>query len=169
MGKRLLWLLDNLEEVLAGSFLISMIALMFSQVIYRYFFGKAIAPAEELARYAFMFAVYLATSLTAKQGRHVRVTAQLKIFPYSWRKYFIMFADLIWLFFNGVVVYQGFKLFASMDRFPLISAVMGWNLKYIFAIVPVCFLLQSFRIIQHYVVLARSGQLDNLAAEGEEI
>lgn len=40
MGKRLLWLLDNLEEVLAGSFLISMIALMFTQVIYRYFFGK---------------------------------------------------------------------------------------------------------------------------------
>lgn len=116
-----------------------------------------------------MFAVYLATSLTAKQGRHVRVTAQLKIFPYSWRKYFIMFADLIWLFFNGVVVYQGFKLFASMDRFPLISAVMGWNLKYIFAIVPICFLLQSFRIIQHYVVLARSGQIDNLATEGEDV
>lgn len=169
MIRRLLWLLDNLEEVLAGFFLVSMITLMFSQVVYRYFLGKAIAPAEELARFAFLFAVYLAASLTAKHGRHVRVTAQLKIFPYSWRKYFIMFADLIWLSFNGVVIYQGFKLFVSMDRFPLTSAVLGWNLKYIFAIVPICFLLQSIRLMQHYFVLVRSGKLDRLATEGDEL
>lgn len=169
MSKRLLWLLDNLEEILAGFCLVTMIVLMFSQVIARYFFGKAIASAEELARFSFMIAVYLATALTAKQGRHVRVTAQLKIFPLAWRKYFIMLADLVWVFFNAVVIYQGFKLFASMGKQPLISAVLGWNLKYIFLVIPVGFLLQSIRLIQHYVELVRTGQLDKLASEGGEV
>ena len=168
MKERLRWVWDNLEEVFCAFFLVSTVILMTSQVISRFFFGKAIASSEELARIAFLIMVYLATSLACKQGRHVRVTAQFKLLPSHWRKYFIMFSDVIWLFFNAVVVWQGYLLYLSMNQFPLRSAVLGWDLKYAFAVIPFAFLLQSIRILERYYKLYRAGQLEQLATDGEE-
>ncbi|GAB6159266.1 hypothetical protein JCM39194_24660 [Desulfotomaculum varum] len=168
MTAKLKWIWNNLEEILCAFFLLATVILMSSQVIYRYFFGRAIASSEELARFAFLIMVYLATSLAAKQGRHVRVTAQFKLFPAQWRKYFIMFSDVIWLIFNGVVIWQGILLFQSMGQFPLISAVLGWNLKYIFVVIPIAFILQCVRVLERYYKLYRAGELDQLAYDGEE-
>lgn len=165
---RLKWLWDNLEEVLCAFFLVSTVLLMSSQVFYRFFLGKAIASAEELARIAFLIMVYLATAHAVKHGRHVRVTAQFKLFPVHWRKYFIMFSDVIWLFFNGVVIWQGFLLYQSMAQFPLKSAVLDWNLKYVFAVIPIAFILQCIRILERYYKLYRAGELEQLALDGEE-
>ncbi|MEG6520631.1 TRAP transporter small permease [Desulfotomaculum sp. 1211_IL3151] len=168
MKERLKWVIDNLEEILCAFFLVATVILMSSQVFYRYFFGKSIASAEELARIAFLVMVYLATAHAAKHGRHVRVTAQFRLFPSAWRKYFIMFADMIWLFFNGVVIWQGILLYQSMNQFPLKSAVLDLNLKYAFAVIPIAFLLQSIRILERYYKLYRAGRLEQLATDGEE-
>ncbi len=168
MKERLKWIYDNFEEIICASFLLAVVILMSTQVFSRFLFGKAIASSEELSRMAFLITVYMATSLAAKKGRHVRVTAQFKLFPQHWRKYFIMFADMIWLVFNVVVIWQGFLLFQSMNEFPLISAVLGWDLKYVFAVIPIAFLLQCFRIIERYYKLYRAGQLEQIAYDGEE-
>ncbi|GAB6179137.1 hypothetical protein JCM14036_04560 [Desulfotomaculum defluvii] len=168
MKQRIKWIIDNFEEVLCAFFLLCTVILMSSQVFYRYFLGKSFASAEELARIAFLVMVYLATAHACKHGRHVRVTAQFRLFPQSWRKYFIMFSDLVWLFFNGIVIWQGFLLVQNMGQFPLKSAVLGWNLKYAFAAIPIAFLLQSIRILERYYKLYRAGELDKLALDGEE-
>lgn len=158
-----------MEELFCATFMSVTVALLFFQVVYRYGFGKAIAWTEELSRFSFLFMVYLGTSLAAKQGRHIRVTAQFKILPPALRKYFVLLADLIWLLFNVIVVIEGIKLFNSMAQYPLVSAVLDWNLRYVFLIIPVSFALQIIRIIQNYYQILSSGEWKNQDMEGDEL
>lgn len=146
--KKAAWLIDNAEEVLAGSFLIATVVLLFAQVVLRYVFGKSIAWTEEMSRYTFMWMVYIAASLAAKQDAHIRVTAHLMIVPAVVRRYILLAADLIWLAFNAVVVWEGISLFQNMGQFRLVSGSMGWDLRYVFLILPIGFLAMSIRIIQ---------------------
>jgi len=146
--KRVAWFIDNAEEILAGSMLMATVVLLFMQVVLRYFFGKSIAWTEEMSRYTFMWMVYIAASLAAKQDTHIRVTAQLSILPESLRRYVLLVADLLWLAFNAVVIWEGISLFQNMGQFRLVSGSMGWDLRYVFLILPIGFLAMSIRIIQ---------------------
>lgn len=146
--KRVSWFLDNSEEIFAGGFLIATVILLFVQVVLRYFFNKSLAWSEELSRYTFLWMIYIGTSLAAKYDGHIRVTAQLKLVPRALRRHVLVLADLLWLVFNGYVIVEGIRLLQSMSQYPLVSAAMGWDMRYVFAILPIAFVLQSIRILQ---------------------
>ncbi|MCG8400283.1 MAG: TRAP transporter small permease [Firmicutes bacterium] len=168
MIEKLKWLEKNFEELLCAIFMSTTVGLLFFQVVYRYGFGKSVAWTEELSRFAFLALVYFGTSLAAKHGSHIRVTAQFKILPKLSQKYVILLSDLIWLAFNVVVMIEGFKLFNSMAAYPLVSPVMDFNLRWVFLIIPVSFALQSFRIVQRYYNLVKDGTWQALGREGDE-
>lgn len=146
--KRVAWIIDNAEEILAGSCLVATVVLLFVQVVLRYFFGRSLAWTEEMSRYTFLFMVYIGASLAAKHDAHIRVTAQLNLFPAFMRKYVLLFSDLLWLGFNAIVIWEGFNLFQSMGQYRLVSASTGWDVRYAFLIIPLSFIAQSIRIIQ---------------------
>ena len=149
MRKKLLWLYNNFEQVLCGLLLTFLMSLLFTQVISRYFFSRSFAWATELSTFTFLFLVYVAASLGAQKGIHIRVTVQLQLLPEKVRNATLFFTDLIWIVFNCFVIYQGFILVGvRMVQRPLISAVMMWDMRYIFLIIPLTFLLQTFRIIE---------------------
>lgn len=157
---------DNFEDITSGAFLAGVIILLFTQVVMRYVFGRSLDWTEELSRYFFLYMVYLSTSLAAKQRTHIRVTAQFKIFPPRWKKYFLLFSDFIWVGLCLVFSYQGFKLVIGMFEKPLISPVLGFSLKWVFLIIPVSFLLQVIRVIQaDYLALKNNQSL--VVEEGE--
>ncbi|MDK2822057.1 MAG: hypothetical protein PWP31_2022 [Clostridia bacterium] len=162
------WFFNNFEEVFGAIFLTSTIIFLFIQVIFRYVVGKSLPWTEELSRFAFLGLVYIGTSLAAKNRSHIRVTAQFKILPVKLQNFMIMLADLIWVIFNCVVIWQGILLYQSMNQYPLISPVLDWNLKYLFLIIPTCFGLQIFRILQGYYLWIKVGAKDKLIVEEGE-
>lgn len=146
--KKFSWYIDNSEEIIAAVLLLATVALLFVQVVARYFFGKAIAWTEEMSRYTFLWMIYIGASLAAKHDAHIRVTAHLKVVPGTIRRYVLLVSDLIWLAFNAVVIVEGIRLFQSMGEYPLRSASMGWDVRYVFLILPIGFVLMSIRILQ---------------------
>jgi len=146
--KRFLSFIDNSEEILAGSFLMFMCILLLLQVILRYIFGKSLAWSEEMSRYAFLWMVYIGTSLAAKYDGHIRVTAQLNLLPIAARRYVLTLGDLVWLAFNFYVIVQGFLLLGSMEQHPMRSATLGWDMRWIFIVLPIGFVAQTIRILQ---------------------
>lgn len=57
-------------------------------------------------------------------------------------------ADLIWLGFNALVIWFGTIYIADMFEFPMVSQTTGINIAWVQMIVPLGFLLLSFRVIQ---------------------
>lgn len=168
MKSKLQSLINNFEDITSGLALAGVVILLFIQVIMRYVFHNSMAWTEELSRYFFLYMVYLSTSLAAKQRTHIRVTAQFKLFPERFKKYFLLFADFIWVCLCLVFSYQGFKLVINMADKPLISPVLAFDLKWVFLIIPISFLLQVIRVIQADY-LALKNNLPLVVEEGEDV
>jgi TRAP-type C4-dicarboxylate transport system permease small subunit len=149
--KHLIWIYHNFEQIICGCLLSFLMGLLFVQVVSRYCFGTSFSWATELSRFSFLGLIYIATSLGAQKGIHIRVTAHLQLLPKKSRLCLAIITDLIWISFNILVIYQSALLIlVRMTKHPLISAVMMWDMRFIFLIIPVGFLMQTFRIFEFW-------------------
>lgn len=145
------WLDKNFEEALCGLLLIAVMLMLFGQVVVRFTLGYGLTFSEELSRFMFLYLVYFGASLVALKGAHVRVTAHLQYLPRSMQLVFLLLSDLLWLGFNAVVIYQGFRLIDGMALRPVVSGALLIDLRYVYVATPLGFSLMTFRIIQRWV------------------
>jgi len=160
--KILRWL-DNYLELTVSVFLISLMAiLIFLQVIMRYVMHNSLSWSEELARYAFVWLIYIAISYGSKLMKHIKIDAGLSIFPKKSRPYIVILGDVLFLFFALYIVYTGSKYTMMQIRLHKTSAALGIPMEYI-TFAPVAgFVLVMIRQIQ--TLFFRFGRL----AKGDE-
>ncbi|SHJ78496.1 TRAP transporter small permease [Desulfofundulus thermosubterraneus] len=75
---------EKLVEYLLFASLGGMVFLVFVNAVLRYIFNEGFAPSEELARYLFVWAVFLGAITAYKDNKHIAVnliTARLKGLP----------------------------------------------------------------------------------------
>ena len=153
---------NNLEECV-GAFMVGlMIICLILQVGVRMLFGTALAWTEELSRFCFIWAVYVGASLAAKRSAHVRIEAQFLLAPPKVRLFFRMLADAVWISFNLFVAWVGYGVVQGSFQFPEISPVLAWNKVWIEMIIPVAFIMMSWRTVEFYVKHLRNGTLYSL-------
>lgn len=151
MKARIKWLYDNFEEATSAIALLVMIALLAVQVISRYVFVASVPWTEELSRFAFLFLVYLSASLAAKYGSHIRITAHINLLPVKAQNFVILLSDVITIGFCMAVAYWGTVVFMGMEDRPLRSPVLGWEVRWVFLMIPVAFVMQIYRMVERYV------------------
>lgn len=138
----------SVEEWLGVLLMTLVLILLSMQVIGRYVLGWSFAWIEEISRFCFVWAVYFGFVVAAEKDRHIRVSVQIAMLPAKIQKILLTLADVIWLIFNGIVIWFGTIYIADMFRFPMVSQTTGINTAWIQSIVPLGFLLLSFRVIQ---------------------
>lgn len=74
MSIKIISLLNKAEEIVSSSCLVVMTALIAFQVVTRYAFHYSFDWSEELARYLFIWSIYMGCSFAAKEDRHLEVT-----------------------------------------------------------------------------------------------
>lgn len=100
--KKVFMLLDkHLEEILLVFGTMVMILLIFYQVVMRRCFNSSIAWSEELARYIFIWQVWLAVPYTVTKGRHIRLEVLLDVVKPKGRFVLDMIFFLVSAFFFG--------------------------------------------------------------------
>ena len=97
--------------------------------------------------------------LGAKERIHIRVTAFHRLLPVVARGWVLPVADLLWVAINLTFAWQGALQVGHLMRFSYISPAMQWNMALIYSVVPVGFLLMSFRILEGYWRDWRAGTL----------
>ncbi len=156
MKKIAMAVLDNVESYICQFLLSFFIILLFIQIISREVFNVNISWGEELARFSFVWFVFFGAVVAARLAAHNRVTFQFKKFSKKTQNYIEGFADLIWLIFNGVMIYKSVYLINSMMEFTYTSPTLGWDMAYVYFIFPIAFTLMSIRIIQvNYLKLVK--------------
>ncbi|MCL2001107.1 MAG: TRAP transporter small permease subunit [Planctomycetes bacterium] len=142
---------EHLEEFLSSFFLAVMIGSLAIQLVVRATFGGAVSWAEELSRFTFIWAVYIAASFAAKRAAHVRINAQFILMPPKTRLVFRMLADCIWVAFNLFFAIHGMGMVAEAFEFPEISVTLGITKAWVELIIPVAFFLMSWRTVEVYI------------------
>lgn len=145
------YLYRNFEEIFSCFFLAVMISALSIQVIVRATVGGAVSWAEELSRYAFVWAVYIGAALAAKRAAHVCINAQYLLFPMKVRIGVRMLADFIWCAFNIFFVVHCTQMVIEAFEFPELSPTLHIYKAWVEMIMPFAFALMTWRTIELYI------------------
>ena len=106
----------------------AMLLLVFGQVITRYCFGWTPSFGEELARYLFVWVVFLSLPLVAKSGGHMCIeTITSRVHGFTLKVLNIL-ADLFSLTFLSIMVFYGVRMvrLTSFQTSPAMMIPMSW-------------------------------------------
>lgn len=160
--KVLNWLDDKFEITICVILMSVMTILIFLQVIMRYVFSNSLSWSEELARYLFIWLIYLGVSYGAKIRKHIKIDAALKLFPKKIRPYVVILGDILFFLFAIYIVYTGYKYALMQATLGKLSPALAIPYKYIYAAPFIGFIMVTIRQVQ--TILYRVKTINN----GEE-
>lgn len=152
MKKVVTFIDKRLEEIILVSGVTVMILVIFFQVVMRYFFNNSLAWSEELARYLFIWQVWLAVPYTVMKGRHIRLEL-LRDMVGSKSKFVLdmIFFSVSAVFF-GYIAYQSALVAQGIFEMNQLTPVMQIPKGICYASVPVGCTLAAIRFIQYGVL-----------------
>lgn len=137
-----------MEEYLLVYSLMFSVALIFIQIIMRYVFSNSLGWSEELARYLFLWQIWLGASYAVKERRHLRIEIIQDLMRDKRKKMiFELLPTAIWLLFSIFLTYQGTRLTLILFERGQVSPAMRVPMAYAYASVPVGCALMSIRLI----------------------
>ena len=163
-GKNMKWLkqLDNnFEEWISFVLFSLMVIVIFLQVIFRFFLNYSLDWTEELSRYTFITLVYFSAAVAVKRNRHLRTESLVQALPKKVKKWINIFSDVIWLAFTVLMIKLSFNatmtILETGQQSPVLKVAMG----YVYAVVPIGFILMSLRIIQQIIKKIKNRNNDD--------
>ena len=141
---------ENLEKIALVVLCLALVLSLTFTVVVRFAFHSATLSmishqAEEMALFSFVWLLYFGASYATKQGQPFRITVQFNFLPDRFKKYALMPGSISWFLFNLLIIKLGWDLMQdSMET----SLAMEIPLKAVYAIIPVSFILITYRLIQ---------------------
>jgi len=171
--KVLHWLDENLESTLCMILLSVFTVVLFVQVVMRYVFNNSLSWSEELARYLFIWLVFIGISFGAKQMKHLKIDVFLNVFPKKFRPYVVVFADVIVLVFAAIVMYSAYTIVMQYMKLGSSSPALRIPTWFIQSSALVGYGLTFIRQIQTIIYRIKELKAGDLAAfeanEDEEV
>lgn len=161
MKKILKWLDENAELYLCVFLMSFMTLLIFVQVVMRYVFNNSLSWSEELARYVFIWLIYIGISYGCKLRKHIKIDAALYLFPKKVRPYVVLIGDILFIAFALYITYTGFKYSIAQIQYDMRSPALKIPFQYIYMSTVVGFGLATIREIQtiiYRVKCLRNGE-----------
>lgn len=157
------WLDRRLEEyllILLSSFTVIVI---FSQVVMRYVMQNSLVWSEEIARYAFIWMIYIGVSYAIKQDKHIRTDALTLLFKDKGKIILAIIGNVLFLIFAIVLTVYGFEIVTRITRMsPALEIPLSW----VYAAPVVGLGLSVIRLVQQLIKQFR--QLKNSGQSGLE-
>ncbi len=148
----------NLERNISWLLLLVLTLMLTAQVIARYIFFTSIGWIEEFSRIVFIWYIYISISWIILQGRHIRVNVLDMVLPNAWKQPFYMLADFIWLLFNILMTYYGYRFVMSEVEVYSETAILEIPEAIVHAIIPIGFALMTIRLAQHMIRVYLHGE-----------
>lgn len=162
------WLDEYLEISLCVILMAAMTFLIFIQVVMRYVFSNSLSWSEELARYIFIWLIYLGISYGCKIIKHIKIDAAMYLFPKKIRPYIAIIGDVIFFAFAIYIMVTGFQLCGMQIKLGKTSPAMQLPFQYVYAAPPVGFALAAIRQVQTIIYRIQMIKKGEEVVEGED-
>lgn len=149
---KLIKLLDeHFEEAIIFMALSLMSIIIFFQVVMRYGFQASLSWSEEIARYLFIWLIYIGISYGVKKNAHVAVTVLDFVLSKKAKALMHLFTTLIFFAFSCVTLYYGKAVCSLIMRLGQHAAATDLPMWIVYAAVPTGFALTCIRLIQNFI------------------
>ena len=153
MRKLLTWLDNYLEATLCSLLLACMSVIIMMQIIGRTV-GFGISWNEELARYMYIWMIYIGCAYAVKMRRHIKMEAVLLLVKRRGHLIFALISNILFLVFALVVVTESVPILKKMMFVrKQYSPAMRLPMYYAFSSVFIGFSLVTIRLIQDSIRL----------------
>jgi len=106
MSKGVKYYLNNLEEILCGFFLVTMVGLVIVNVLLRFLFNYSITWAEEVSTICFVWSVFVGASAVYKHKMDIGIDVLILRVPFPAQHYIRLLVSLLLLLINGYIFYM---------------------------------------------------------------
>ncbi len=147
---RLLKFIDEkFEEIVLVAVLAIMVVLVFLQVVMRYVFQASLSWSEELARYMFLWIIWLGAAYATKEGSHISLDVITSRLPRKGQLIANALKYIIWIGFAIFLAYISWQLAFKIFERGQVSAAMRIPMGYAYASIPFGMSLMLFRILEN--------------------
>ena len=140
-------LLNKFEEIVSSCALAAMVSIIILQVFQRYILQHSLDWPEELARYLFVFAVYIGSSFAASEKRHLEVTIVRTVFGVKIGHYFTILAYFITVVFCCIMFFWGMMMVQFVADSNQVAPALQFPMWIAYGCIPLGFLLMAVRTI----------------------
>jgi len=114
---------DQISRIVVVTCMTVMIVVVSTQVVLRYLFNSSVDCADEVARLAFVWAIFLAIPLGIRQGAHVGIELLVARLPSALRTWLARLMSLLAAVLMAVVFYEGIRVAAETwdERLPTLD------------------------------------------------
>lgn len=152
---------EHFEPVCIFILVSVMTAVICIQVVAR-FLGYSISFAEEIARYLFVWAIYLSISYAIRDERHIRVVFFIDLLPNYWKDFSRNCADFIFILYSVAVVCFGFIVIKRSIELGQIAPATEIPVAVLYASVVIGSFLNVIRLCRRLYVRAHATQTLNI-------
>ena len=164
--KKITKIYDSLEAFVLVLALAFSTLLIFVQVIFRYVLNDSITWSEELARYIFIWMIWLGTSVSMKQKEHIRMDMLMNAVHSKGKLVLDLVSGIIMLAFCIFLVKYGWDLVASMMSRGNKSVALRLPMWIVYSSLPFSQLIVALRLIGS--IVSDAGKLFSHQTSGEE-
>ncbi len=139
--------LNKFEEVFSSIALSGMAVIIILQVFQRYILQDSFDWPEELARYLFVFSVYIGASFAAAERRHLEVTILRAMFRGKISIMITIIAYMITIVFCGLMFFWGAKMVGFVKESNQLAPALQFPMYIAYICLPLGFFLMTIRNI----------------------
>lgn len=168
--KILRWLDENFEKTICMCLMTIMVCVLFLQVIMRRVFSDSLPWSEELARYIFIWLIYIGISYAAQLKRHIKLDLIAGRLSEKAQPWFYLVGDVLFLVFALVIIVQSFDIVGRQITLGQTSPALNLPMWIVYAAPFVGFILTSIRQLQviiNSLKEIRTGTAKKVVADGE--
>lgn len=137
----------------------SLVATILAQIVFRYFLGTSLSWAEEIARYTFVWLVYLAGILAVREGLNITFDILLNALPDKLWAVLFLATNIVVCGFLALVAYLGVDATADMRQ---VSSILRIPMRYVYLAIPVGALGMLIAQINYCIRCLRRGKQSHL-------
>ena len=133
------------EENLAALFMGGLLFTLFLQVFTRYVLNDPLSWTEEVARYLYVYIVFLGASAAISDRTHVGIDYFAKMLPVGIQWTLSVAVNLLILAALGLLAYWGWR--AAMRQWNMPMMVLDIPYTWVYVVVPITAVLMSVRTL----------------------
>lgn len=137
--------LNKAEKFTLVTMFVTMVVIIFVQVIMRKIFNSSLSWSEELGKFIFVWISWLGISVGQMKGEHIKITAFVDKLPPKGQNIMNILAELVVIWICGITAYYSYTLVLSQASTPYAGIKISMSFGYLSVLVG-C-ILMVFRCI----------------------
>lgn len=149
IGKALLWVLKNIEEIISTTAIAVMLCAIMLNVLLRYIFSAPTAWADELALIGMAYVTFIGGAAAYKRNLHFGIDILVDRLPVKGKRILRQAMTFLFIILFAVMTYLGVMLTVNAKKVMIYS---GWSYKIMDAALPLGFASMTFYAIKFFIM-----------------